>query len=244
MWFKVDDHFHDHEKVRGIDPAAAGVWALAGSWCGQAKTDGFVPDHVVTRWTRRVQKVAGELVDRELWEPAQRGREHGWQFVNWCEWQPTREETDEPLERIRWRRKNALKKDRGLCEQIVERDRSMCRYCGVRVKWQDRRGAAGGTYDHVDPDGPNSLTNVVVACRKCNGRKKDRTPQEAGMELLPEPGARTGSDLVPHQKEPGSIQCPPREAVRDQIGTGSDLVDAGQVEPGRVPALSVGEDEG
>lgn len=235
MWFKVSDDLHDHRKIRGLDAAAVGLWCLAGSWSG----DGFVPASVVPRWTRQWKRHAAALVAKGLWEEATVDGEAGWRFVNWAEYQPSREEANEPLERIRWRRKQALKKDRSLCEAIVARDRGMCRYCGVRVNWQDRRGPSGGTYDHVDPDGDNSLANVVVACRRCNGRKKDRTPHEAGIVLLPEPepyqapsgSLGAGSDPVPS----GSTRGSAREAVPEPGRTGSDLVGSTLVEPDRAP---------
>ena len=82
------------------------------------------------------------------------------------------------VERSRWQRLKALHRDGELCRRIKTRDRNQCRYCGVRVDWSDRNGPTGGTYDHVDPDGDNSELNVVVACRQCNGRKRDRTPDQ------------------------------------------------------------------
>lgn len=82
-------------------------------------------------------------------------------------------------------RRQALHRDKALRDEIRERDRGRCRYCHVEVAWNDRRGTTGGTYDHIDPSGDNSRTNVVVACRACNSRKGQRTPREAGMDLLP-----------------------------------------------------------
>lgn len=72
---------------------------------------------------------------------------------------------------------------------VRERDRNVCRYCGVEVNWTDRRGQHGGTYDHVDPLGDSSADNLVVACRSCNSRKASRTPEDAGMSVL-EPGQK------------------------------------------------------
>lgn len=60
---------------------------------------------------------------------------------------------------------------------ILARDGHRCAYCGRR----------GDTVDHVLPSsrgGASSFGNLVTACRACNGRKADRTPEEAGMELL------------------------------------------------------------
>lgn len=61
---------------------------------------------------------------------------------------------------------------------ILARDHYRCAYCG-------RPGAR--TVDHVFPKsrgGDESYGNLVAACGDCNGRKADRTPEEAGMPLL------------------------------------------------------------
>jgi CRISPR/Cas system Type II protein with McrA/HNH and RuvC-like nuclease domain len=46
------------------------------------------------------------------------------------------------------------------------------------------------TLDHVIPlsrGGWDGWDNVVTACRSCNNRKGDDTPEEAGMKLLRKP---------------------------------------------------------
>jgi 5-methylcytosine-specific restriction endonuclease McrA len=48
------------------------------------------------------------------------------------------------------------------------------------------------TLDHVIPrskGGSHSWNNIVTACEKCNSRKRDRTPTEAGMILRAKPKA-------------------------------------------------------
>lgn len=63
---------------------------------------------------------------------------------------------------------------------ILNRDNFTCMYCGE----------AGTTYDHIFPQsrgGENTWLNLVAACTDCNGYKRDRTPEEAGMKLLHEP---------------------------------------------------------
>lgn len=82
-------------------------------------------------------------------------------------------------------RRYALYNNMRLIKAVRARDGDFCRYCGKKVNWNDKRGVDGGTYDHVDPDGENSLENVVVACRYCNSKKQDRTLEEARMFLLP-----------------------------------------------------------
>lgn len=62
-----------------------------------------------------------------------------------------------------------------------------CAYCGRKFKAHDL------TYDHVLPrsrGGPTDWTNVVPACggpKGCNGKKDNKTPEEAGMRLLTPP---------------------------------------------------------
>lgn len=61
---------------------------------------------------------------------------------------------------------------------IFERDGEVCRYCA------DTSGPF--ELDHVIPvsrGGRNKIDNLVVACRTCNRRKSDRTPDEMGWEL-------------------------------------------------------------
>lgn len=65
-------------------------------------------------------------------------------------------------------------------DRIMERDRRTCAYCGGRA----------ATIDHVLPrsrGGGDTWINLVAACSPCNGRKDDRTPEEAGMKMLWEP---------------------------------------------------------
>ena len=70
--------------------------------------------------------------------------------------------------------------------RIFARDRHRCQYCG-------RRGTAFDlTLDHVLPKSRGGRTlaeNLVTACRVCNNRKGDRTPEEARMPLITNPAA-------------------------------------------------------
>ena len=64
--------------------------------------------------------------------------------------------------------------------QLFARDRCLCAYCTTVV------AASKLTRDHVLPRSKGGLDvweNVVTACRGCNQRKDDKTPQQAGMEL-------------------------------------------------------------
>lgn len=71
-------------------------------------------------------------------------------------------------------------------ENVYIRDNFTCQYCG------DRFSNKHLTLDHVVPaskKGPKNWTNVVAACRECNQRKANRTPQTANMPLLKVPEA-------------------------------------------------------
>lgn len=72
---------------------------------------------------------------------------------------------------------------------VLKRDNHQCGYCGRTAT----------TVDHVLPrsrGGTNAWTNTVASCYRCNQRKADRTPQEAGMKLLAQPAAPTWAFLV------------------------------------------------
>jgi 5-methylcytosine-specific restriction endonuclease McrA len=65
---------------------------------------------------------------------------------------------------------------------VFLRDEHTCQYCGSPAE----------NVDHVVPrsrGGDHSWGNVVAACRRCNARKEDRTPGEAGMGLRRRPFA-------------------------------------------------------
>lgn len=63
---------------------------------------------------------------------------------------------------------------------VLLRDDYKCGYCG-------RNGDRDTmTVDHVLPraaGGKSTWENLVAACTACNGRKRDRTPEQAGMPL-------------------------------------------------------------
>ena len=65
--------------------------------------------------------------------------------------------------------------------KLFRRDRLTCAYCGQCFTERQLQ------CEHVVPasrGGATSWMNLVTACAACNGRKADRTPEEAGMPLL------------------------------------------------------------
>ena len=66
-------------------------------------------------------------------------------------------------------------------QNIFKRDRYLCQYCNSRSDL---------TLDHVVPrskKGESSWYNLVTACKQCNSKKGDHTPEEAGMLLKHRP---------------------------------------------------------
>jgi 5-methylcytosine-specific restriction endonuclease McrA len=66
-------------------------------------------------------------------------------------------------------------------QNIFKRDNHECQYCGTKRDL---------TIDHVTPrakGGKDSWTNLVTACKRCNAKKGDFTPEEALMPLRKKP---------------------------------------------------------
>lgn len=77
--------------------------------------------------------------------------------------------------RVPYHRRTALSR-----RAVMARDGHRCQYCG----------ATADSIDHVVPrsrGGTHEWENVTAACRPCNLRKRDRTPEEAGMPLARRP---------------------------------------------------------
>lgn len=78
-------------------------------------------------------------------------------------------------------------------KNILRRDSHKCIYCG--------RGDLPLTVDHVVPKargGEDNWDNLVAACLKCNNKKGDRTPEEAGMKLKTKPYAPSHIMFIRH----------------------------------------------
>lgn len=87
---------------------------------------------------------------------------------------------------------------------IYARDGYRCQYCGEKRKMGEL------TYDHVVPrsqGGKTNWTNIVSCCVECNGRKANRTPEQARMKLRKQP--------VQPTQEPAIVLQLSRESVPD-----------------------------
>ena len=87
--------------------------------------------------------------------------------------------------------KKAVKFNR---KNIFLRDGYECAYCGTSGDKVNKL-----TIDHVFPrskGGPNTFTNTVTCCTECNGKKRNRTPEEAQMVLRKKVYQPTFYDLM------------------------------------------------
>lgn len=78
-------------------------------------------------------------------------------------------------------RKKAVKFSR---MNVLTRDNWTCQYCGRHLPTRKLN------YDHVIPKSQGGKTvweNIVTSCYPCNDRKRDQTPQQAGMRLRKPP---------------------------------------------------------
>lgn len=67
---------------------------------------------------------------------------------------------------------------------LFARDNWSCQYCNKKLS------PSTAEVEHILPTsrgGINSWTNCVTSCHKCNSRKANNTPAEAGMKLLSKP---------------------------------------------------------
>ena len=63
---------------------------------------------------------------------------------------------------------------------VLDRDQGICRYCGQRAMTLH--------LNHIVPvcqGGRSTVANLVTSCAECNRKKGGRTPEEAGMIVLP-----------------------------------------------------------
>lgn len=72
---------------------------------------------------------------------------------------------------------------------VLKRDHYVCQYCLNHIK------SGQATVDHLIPKsygGQSIFTNCVASCYNCNNKKGNRTPEQAGMELMILPTAPIG----------------------------------------------------
>lgn len=120
---------------------------------------------------------------------------------------------------------------RNLFEAIRERDGRACVYCG-HTKYL--------TLDHLLPvsrGGDNNELNLAIACRPCNSKKRDRTPEEAGMVFA---NPQAAERWRRHKESGGEKRMPAEHAGYPQsddtrTGTGTTTAAKAAARASRLP---------
>jgi 5-methylcytosine-specific restriction endonuclease McrA len=114
-------------------------------------------------------------------------------------------------------------------ENIYERDKNTCQYCGKSVEKKDLN------LDHVIPrdfGGKTTWENIVCSCKACNTRKANRTPQQARMKLIRKPKKPVWRPYLDF-----NLARVPHEVWRHFIDIGYWKVELGEEEDGEAAGL-------
>lgn len=212
------------ERQTPVAYEAMSLWLLAGAHSQAKLSDGRVSDGDVVRLLlskAKATRAAGLLVQVGLWHapghdcvdcPA---IDAGYAFHDWFQ---MRYDHGEQVKVKRAVRREL--KDPKIREAVRLRDGDECRYCGRRVNWKDRRSDAGGTYDHVIPGLAKGPGNIVVCCAKCNRKKAQRRPEQAGMTLRPPAVTqpRSSQESSPGPSSDGEVSSPGAVHTRARVG--------------------------
>lgn len=115
MWFKVDDKFWSHRKIRQLSPDAISLWVRAGSYCGDHLTDGIVEPSDIGFIGGELSH-AEELVDAGLWLE----HERGYVFHEWEKYQPTREKVEAEREAAKERARKLRDRKRNTSSSLPD----------------------------------------------------------------------------------------------------------------------------
>lgn len=189
LWIPVYSDFHENPKLRKFAkahdlelPCAMGYLVTLWLWAQRRQTHGdldkYDADDIAdaAMWKGNSTEFVDSLVDFGFLDrDGDSLTIHDWSYYGG--------QIDADKESIDDNR--ALYGNKQLTDGIRGRDGNTCRYCGKEVNWNDKRSPDGGTYDKIDPKHGRSVENFVVACRSCAKAKQRRTPDDAGMTLLP-----------------------------------------------------------
>ena len=259
MFFQVDDQFQVNPKAIALARAALkndltglaalGVWALMGSHCQAALTDGVVDFEEIVAKTLNVtisQQLADRLVAAGLWHAPGHACErcpqvaadsflfHDWFALNYDRGDDVKVKRDKAKEL----------KSRHLINAVWARDCldpanpniGACRYCSKQLHKKDTRGVDGPEMDHVDPTKAAGVRNVVLSCGSCNRKKAGKTPEAAGLVLQPAPAHSRSVDPV-EAVSPGNAaaESAPGTTVTDVVSAALKPMTQSPPEPSNGP---------
>jgi hypothetical protein len=88
-WFRLEDNFHAHPKVKRAGNGAVGLWIRCGTWSAQYLTDGVIPPEVYTSYGR--PREVEQLVAARLWVPV----DDGMVMPDYLDYQPSKADVEQ-----------------------------------------------------------------------------------------------------------------------------------------------------
>lgn len=159
-------------------------------------TDGVIIREVVPMiaanaqvYSHRVMPAIEALARVKLLRKRTKREGGGWAIPNFLKYNPSKDVVERRRQsdtRLAWLQDTKL--GREVRDLIQKRDGWRCRYCYIELNPNDHKSPMRGTYDHVRPndaDFDRDPRYIVQACNFHNAMKRDRTPEEAGLVLLP-----------------------------------------------------------
>ena len=120
-----------------------------------------------------------------------------------------------PYKRVSVNRKNVLKRDGykcGYCETELTDSTGTIDHIVPQSRWKEFKAKKQVRGNH-----PNSWKNVVACCQKCNCKKDNKTPKEAGMKLKVQPFVPSKDYLIFHTIDMETCQRWTRWLCFDQL---------------------------
>jgi hypothetical protein len=186
VWFKVTDKLHSDSKIRkllAIEPAALALWTVAGSWCSDNLTDGFVPDHQLP-WLipQDAEKLAQALCITRIWKRV-RG---GYSFIEWTsnesgtKLQPSRAEVQEArLKKAEAGRKGGLASGKSRSKPEASASANAAVFARGMVELPTRPEGSGSSYS--DLEGGRAVTRGAPPNpKRCPKHQNTPNPPNCG----------------------------------------------------------------
>lgn len=182
------------DYLRALEAKAVRTSAML--YSSRELTDGVIDPAVLLMlagnaqvYQHRVMGAVDALVRVQLLKKRTKRQGLGWEIPNFLKYNPSKDQVlrrRQAESRLAWLQNSAP--GRKLRDFIIERDSRRCRYCYVELVPNDQKSPMRGTYDHARPNDPEFDRDprwIVQACAFHNGQKLNRTPEEAGLTLLP-----------------------------------------------------------
>lgn len=193
-WLKVSDLFASHPMLMRLVTAkkadertineVTGFIARLGAGAAAHMTDYRVDLGTATMYGQaRTEILLSQAVEVGLMTVEGRGKTRTWRIVEDGDLIHMRSKAE-----IEWERQQRRDvTDKKLTLNARRRDGDACRYCATPVDWKNRRGARGGTYDHLIPGRPATADTLVVSCKACNSSLGDLDVEARKERILPVP---------------------------------------------------------